>query len=481
MSFTEPAVALEDEERRTEPNSVSPEIRTELGNADELDPVLREMPYITLFLTFLKFGIMAWGGPMAQIDMLRSHFADRLQWISKAKFNRVLAVYQALPGPEATELACYFGMMSRGRPGAVLAGIGFLLPGFVLMLIISVLYVRFGIQNPEVAKSLSSMQLCVAAMVIRAVHRISETALLRRDLQGISIPLLLLAIFSALQSVAGINFAISLIFGGLIYAFYSKAESEHHRAVSANLSAADSSQFELETIGERPISTIPQQAPFRSTYTWYIATAVLVIGGTALALVLRYSVGLKWLGGGGAPTGGMIASNSLLGLFLLGLLAGLLTFGGAYTAIPFVQQDAVVAGQWITPEAFLDGIALTQVIPTPLVMFSTFVGYIGKGFPGAILMTIGMFIPAFSFTLIGHNFFERIVNIQMIHAFLDGVTGSVIGLIAVTAAQFVKDTVSVAVAAILFGLCLASLYAFKSPWLSPLLVCSAAIVGQVLL
>jgi len=495
-----------------------------LGTADELDPALRSMPYWSLFLLFLKFGVLAWGGPMAQIDMLKSHFVDRLGWISKSKFNRVLAVYQALPGPEATELACYFGMMSRGRPGAVIAGLGFLLPGFLLMLLFSFLYVKFGITSPVVAKSLAAMQVCVAAMVIRAVHRISETALLDHDSNALSVPLLLLSIFAALQNVAGINFGITLLYGGLVYALLSESlkrlhnsapsQEEGRREGDGDMGSTLEISVAMEDMGNADNSHVASPTPethltdstrpstsspvgsasnfwdnasvgrwmccsLDSSLPWFIATATVLCVGIGVVVILRATVGIGFLGVGNGPKGGMIGSNSLWGLFALGLLAGLLTFGGAYTAIPFVQQDAVLAGQWISAQTFLDGIAVTQIIPAPLVMFSTFVGYIGAGFPGALLMTLGMFLPAFSFTLIGHNFFEHIVKVHTIRAFLDGVTGSVMGLIAVTAAQLLKDTVISPTTAAMFGLCLAALYAFKSPWTSPLLVVSAAIMGQV--
>lgn len=466
---------------------------------DEMDPELRQMNYLSLFALFLKFGLLAWGGPMAQIEMLRAHFVDGLRWISKARFNRVLAVYQALPGPEATELACYFGMLSRGRPGSVIAGIGFLLPGFLFMLIVSILYAKYGIQSPVVNKSLTAVQPCVAAMVLRAVHKISESCLIDSELASVvSIPLLLLAIFGALQNVAGINFGITLLFGGLLFACF---KAGHRRQ---QLSSSDSPSndvegqdgLELQSMEDAPSrngsnhgharAATSRTMPFlsfslSSPLPWYLLAFVLLVGGVATVVALKYTIGLGWLGAGNSPNGGLIASRELWALFVLGLLAGLLTFGGAYTAIPFVQQDAVIAGHWISADAFLDGIALTQILPTPLVMFSTFVGYMGNGLPGALLMTIGMFLPAFSFTLIGHNFFEHIVKIHSIRDFLDGVTGSVIGLIAVTAAQLIKATVINPLTAIVFGLCLAALYSFKSPWTNPLLVVSAAIMGQALL
>lgn len=216
-----------------DPNGSSPPASAPVIPLDELDPALRAMPYPVLFALFLKMGFLAWGGPMAQIDMLREHFIEQLGWISKARWNRVCAVYQALPGPEATELACYFGMLSRGRLGAIIAGLGFLLPGFTFMLIISVLYVRFGLENPIVNKSMQAVQPCVTAMVLRAVHRISETAMLDTSQNRFSIPLLLLAILGALASVAGINDIITLLYVGLLYTCVHRAQhspsSKRHR------------------------------------------------------------------------------------------------------------------------------------------------------------------------------------------------------------------------------------------------------------
>ncbi len=94
--------------------------------------------YLRLFLRFLRFGLLAWGGPVAQIDMIRHELVEEEQWISQQRFNRTLAVYQVLPGPEAHELCVYFGMIARGRVGGLLGGLGFMLPGFVLMFALSV-------------------------------------------------------------------------------------------------------------------------------------------------------------------------------------------------------------------------------------------------------------------------------------------------------------------------------------------------------
>lgn len=137
-------------------------------------------------------------------------------------------------------------------------------------------------------------------------------------------------------------------------------------------------------------------------------------------------------------------------------------------------------GAWLSQQAFLDGIAIAQVIPAPLVMFSTFVGFMGNGVLGAFLMTLGMFLPAFSFTLIGHNFFERIVDIRWLSSFLDGVTAAVMGLIAVTALQLLRSAATSIVGGVLFVLSLAILYAFPHSATGAVLVVCAAIGGQTL-
>jgi chromate transporter len=136
-----------------------------------------------IFLRFLRFGLLAWGGPVAQIAMIRQELVEEERWIPPARFNRVLSVYQALPGPEAHELCVYFGMLAGGRLGGFLAGLGFMLPGFLLMLGLSWFYVRYGVQSPLFAAVFAGFQPAVAALIVRAVHRIGQHALTNRWLQ----------------------------------------------------------------------------------------------------------------------------------------------------------------------------------------------------------------------------------------------------------------------------------------------------------
>jgi chromate transporter len=171
---------------------------------------------------------------------------------------------------------------------------------------------------------------------------------------------------------------------------------------------------------------------------------------------------------------------SLLRLFFSGLRSGLLTFGGAYTVIPFLQNDAVEVGRWMTNAQFLDGLALSGLLPAPLIIFSTFVGYIGGGPWGALALTLGIFAPAFAFTLIGHDYVEHLVENQAAHAFLDGVTAGAVGLIGATALRILNETIVGIPAWIIFTLALITLFRWQVKWAVAVVVLSAGMAGWLL-
>src|SRR5215210_172419 len=171
--------------------------------------------YGKLFLRFLRFGFLAWGGPVAQIAMIRRELVDEEHWISNERFNRTLAVYQILPGPEAHELCVYFGMLSQGRVGGLLAGLGFMLPGFVLMFGLSWFYFAVGIANPALQAIFAGFQAAVVALIVRAVHRLGSHALHGRWL-------LALGIGAFIGSLVGVHFAVVLVVSGIAYALVAR-------------------------------------------------------------------------------------------------------------------------------------------------------------------------------------------------------------------------------------------------------------------
>ena len=335
-----------------------------------------------LFLRFLRFGLLAWGGPVAQIAMIRRELVDEERWVTPEHFTRVFGLYQILPGPEAHELCVYFGMRAGGRLGGLLAGLGFMLPGLALMLVLSWAYVTLGMDAAVLGAVFYGTQPAVAAVVLRAVHRIGQPVLVNRWLWAI-------AAAAALGEVARLPFLVSLPVLGAAFLLKSRRQP----GVAALLVGL--------------------------LVAWSLALLAGLTVPPRSGFLLRGSVP------GGHP--------SAVALFASGLRAGLLTFGGAYTAIPFLRNDAVNEGRWMTDAQFLDGLALTGVLPAPLVIFGTFVGYVGGGLAGALSLTAGIFLPAFAFTLVAHDPLERLVMRPAIHTFLEGVTAAVVGLIAVSA------------------------------------------------
>ncbi|WP_242116690.1 chromate efflux transporter [Sphingomonas lacusdianchii] len=378
---------------------------------------------IPLFLKFLRFGCLAFGGPVAQIAMLRQALVEEEGWIDKRRFNRLLAVLQVLPGPEAHELCVHFGVLARGRIGGLLAGLGFMLPGFCLMLLVGWLYVRVVQGSVALGGVLLGVQVAILAVILRAVVRIGQHVIEDRLLG-------LIAVVAAAATLAGVPFWIPLLVGG-VYA--AKA---------------------------RPV----------------LAAAIAVAGVVAAIGALHIAAP--------APAGSVAQPLTIFALFVAGLKGGLLTFGGAYTAIPYVRADTVGRG-WIGDAAFLDGVAFANVIPAPLVIFATFVGYVAGGLAGALAITLGMFLPAFAFSLIFFERLEGIVDAPSLRHALTGVAAAVVGIIAATFVQLALVTAArveaVAIGAALFTVALAMAWRLKGGWVTPLTVAVGGVAGWLLL
>src|SRR3990170_2504939 len=164
----------------------------------------------SIFLRFLRFGFLAWGGPVAQIGMIKRELVEEERWLTPDRFNRLLAIYQVLPGPEAHELCVHLGMMKRGRLGGILAGLGFMLPGLLLILALAWAYQRLDLDQPLVAAIFMGVQIGVIALIVRAVHRIGEHVLADKWLWAVGLA-------SALGSWLGVSFWIILPAAGLFY------------------------------------------------------------------------------------------------------------------------------------------------------------------------------------------------------------------------------------------------------------------------
>jgi chromate transporter len=329
----------------------------------------------SIFLRFLKFGLLAWGGPAAQIAMIKQECVDEEHWVSEESFKKTLAVFQILPGPEAHELCVYFGRLRGGKLGGFLAGLGFMLPGFVLMLALSILYVEANLAG-HLDELFYGLTAAVGAVVARAVVRLSRTFIT-------DVPLALIAVagFALTLSVEA-SFVLVLLGAGLAY--------------------------ELWTNGRRWT---------RGAHSFSPAAAVVVV------------------------LAGTVTVSLTAQIFWEGLKAGLLTFGGAFTVIPFLQQSSVDVHHWLTDSQFVDGLAMSGVLPAPLIIFSTFVGYVAGGLSGALVMTLGIFLPAFVFPIFFHRQLVAVAHNVRLHPFLLGVAAGVIGLIASVTVQIVDTSV----------------------------------------
>jgi chromate transporter len=353
--------------------------------------------------------------------MIKDRLVDNERWISVERFNRSLAVYQALPGPEAHELCCYFGYLTRGRIGAFVAGLGFMLPGFMLMVLAASAYVRFGESSGLLIAALFGMKPAVAAVVARAVHRIGTHALANDSWRWA------IGVAAGVASFLNVHFALVLLVGG----FTLVACELRYRLLAGGLLVA-------------LLLTIPFTTP-----------------------PVSFEVSSK----------GALERPGELPLLLSGLRAGSLTFGGAYTAIPFLRKDAVIDHRWLTDRQFIDGIGIAGVLPAPLVIFGTFIGLLAGNLLGAIAMTIGIFAPAFAFTMIGHDLFERVIERKSLQQFLDGVTAAVVGIIAATAIGIIRESTQSWVAVAIFVLSLIVLFSNKGRFTVPILILGAAAVG----
>jgi chromate transporter len=332
-------------------------------------------PPASIFIRFLKFGALAWGGPAAQIAMIKHECVDEERWVSQETFNTTLAVYQVLPGPEAHELCVYFGRIRGGKLGGFLAGLGFMLPGFLLMLALSILYVEANLAG-HLDELFYGLTAAVGAIVARALVRLAGTFITDAPLGAIAV------VGFALTLLAGASFVLVLLGAGLAYELWTNGRRWTSRAHSVSI------------------------APY---------VVVLLLGTVTLSLTAE--------------------------IFAEGLQAGLLTFGGAFTVIPFLQQASVDAHHWLSDGQFVDGLAMSGVLPAPLIIFSTFVGYVAGGLAGGLAMTVGIFIPAFVFPIFLHRFLVAIAENPRIRPFLLGVAAGVIGLIAAVTVEIVDASV----------------------------------------
>jgi chromate transporter len=352
---------------------------------------------------FLRLGLTAFGGPAAHIALMHTEVVKRRKWLSEQEFLDLVGATNLIPGPNSTEMAIHIGLLRAGWPGLVAGGLGFILPAVLIVLGMAWAYVRFG-STPEVAWLMYGIKPVVIAIIAHALWSLG-----RRALRNVGLALLAAAVI--VLYFLGLNEIALMFAGGLVI------------MLVANLRRLQ--QF------QRHIGAL-------------------------------------------LPGAGMIASASLIPvpfglplLFLTFLKIGAVLYGSGYVLLAFLRADLVVRYAWLTDQQLLDAIAVGQVTPGPLFTTATFIGYVLAGLPGALLATLGIFLPSFVFVLLLRPLIPRIRGSTWASGFLDGVNAAALGLMAAVAWQLGRasliDLPTVLLALIALGLLLR--FRLNSTWL----------------
>ena len=380
------------------------------------DPPTPSVSFREALWFWVKLGFISFGGPAGQISIMHQTLVVERGWLSEKRFLHALNYCMLLPGPEAQQLATYLGWLMHKTTGGILAGVLFVLPSLVLITVLSGLYVAYG-QLAWMAALFASIKPAVVAIVIQAVHRVGKRALHGRFMW-------LLASLSFVAMWSGqVPFPVILLSAaGLALAFKRHVQTESTNATHA-VGAASPSESSALINDHTPL---PEHARFQTRrFVWVVLTGLLL---WALPMGL-----LWWLWG---------PSNTLLDMGGFFSKAAWMTFGGAYAVLPYVYQGAVESFQWLSGPQMMDGLALGESTPGPLIMVVTFVGFLGghaqpvlqgdgqmlSGVLGALVATWFTFLPSFVFILAGGPMVEMTHNQWRFTVPLSGITAAVVGV-----------------------------------------------------
>ena len=380
------------------------------------------VPFRDAVRAWFGISLQTFGGPAGQIAVMQRALVDDRRWISQRRFLHALSYCMLLPGPEAQQLAIYVGWLLNGLRGGLAAGVLFVLPGMVALLVLSAIYVGFG-DTTAVAALFTGLGAAVVAIVAQAVVRVGRRALKHPVLVGLAVAAFLaLAMFGVpFPAVIAAAAAVGWLAG---------------RRIPALTEA--SGQRGDEESGPAPLiadESLHAEAPSRAR--------TLRILGAGLALCAAPVVVVALLTG-------LSSVYTTQGLFFSG--AALVTFGGAYAVLAFVAQQAVQTFGWLTASDMVRGLALAETTPGPLIMVVQFVAFLGAyADPGplspwigavvaSLLVTWVTFVPSFLFIFLGAPYIERLRNNRTLAAALSGITAAVVGVIANLALFFAINT-----------------------------------------
>ena len=378
-----------------------------------------------LAASFLKLGTIAFGGPAAHIAMMEEEFVRRRRWLTEQEFLDRLGAANLIPGPSSTEMAIYIGHTKRGWIGLIVAGCCFIIPAAILVCAIAVAYVRYG-SLPQVGGVLYAIKPVVIAVVLQAFWKLKQTALKTGALAGIGV-------LSAILLLLGVDNLMVLLCAGILAAL----------------------PVMLKRLKRKPVTVSAFLAFFRPK---------TLVSKTAAALVV-------------AATAGVAAPFGLWRLFVTFLKMGSVLFGSGYVLLAFLRSDFVTRLHWLTEKQVLDAVAVGQVTPGPVFTTATFIGYIVGGLPGAVVATIGIFLPGFLLVAVSGPLIPKIRRSPLAGAVLDGVIAGSLALIGVVTWQLGKaalvDPLTITIACISAVLLFA--WRVNAVWL----IMAAGILGAI--
>lgn len=375
-------------------------------------------PVRDVALLFLRLGMVAFGGPAAHIAMFRDEVVTRRKWISNQHFLDLLGATNLIPGPNSSEMALHVGYVRAGWRGLLAAGVCFALPAALIVLALAVLYVEYG-TTPAAEWLLYGIKPVVIAIIAQAIWGLLRTAVKGR----------LLAIIGAAAFalyLLGVNELLLMFGGGVLFMLVRNAARLRHLRGRTGASAI----------------------------------AALGIPGTLLG-----------------PAASAGATFSLGGLFLTFLKIGAVWYGSGYVLLAFLRNDFVERLGWLSTQQLLDAVAVGQITPGPLFTTATFIGYVIGGFPGALVATLGIFVPSLVFVLATNPFIPRLRNSPWLSGLLDGVNVAALGLMAAVTVELGRDALRDGITVALAALAAALLFRYKvsTIWL----ILGGAVAGLV--
>jgi len=368
------------------------------------------------FFYWLKLGFISFGGPAGQISMMHQELVEKRRWISEHRFLHALNYTMVLPGPEAQQLATYIGWLMHGVWGGIAAGVLFVLPSLFILSGLTWIYLAYG-DLPVVAGVLYGIKPAVTAIVVFAAYRIGSRALNNNILRAMAV-LAFIAIFAF-----DVPFPYIVLMAGIIGYVGSHFAPEKFKTGGHHGESKESYGPALID-NDTPV---PAHARFKwSRFIGFLLVGLLIAGSVMAMLTITYG----WQG-------------TLTQMSWFFTKAALVTFGGAYAVLPYVYRGGVEQYAWLSGTQMIDGLALGETTPGPLIMVVAFVGFVGgwtkeifgpdmlllAGFAGASIATLFTFLPSFLFILLGGPAVEATRGDVKFTAPLTGITAAVVGVV----------------------------------------------------